>query len=63
MVSIVTQCEESFSKHLCFAVVIALFVKWAGYLTVAGLNLLLLTDRISPESVHYYMLNLQVSWH
>ena len=34
------QWEESFSKHLWFAFVIGVFwLKWAGYLVVAGLNL------------------------
>ena len=33
------QWEESFSKHLEFAIVITFWLKWAGYLAVAGLNL------------------------
>ena len=47
-----TQWEESFSKHLWFAIVIVFWLKWAGYLAVAGLNLLAqISDRISPCGV------------
>ena len=47
------QLGESFSKHLWFAIVIVFFwLKWAGYLAVAGLNLLAqISDRISPFGV------------
>ena len=47
------QWEESLSKHLWFAIVIVFFwLKWAGYLAVAGLNLLVqISDRISPFGV------------
>ena len=33
------QWEESFSKHLYFAIVIVFWLKWSGYLAVAGLIL------------------------
>ena len=47
------QWKESFSKHLWFAFVIVFFwLEWAGYLAVAGLNLLAqISDRISPFGV------------
>ena len=46
------QWGESFFKHLCFAIVIVFWLKWAGYLAVAGLNPLpLLSDRVSPFGV------------
>ena len=50
------------------AIVILFWLKWAGYLAVAGLNLLAqISDRISPGSVlncvHSQMLSLLVSWH
>ena len=46
------QWGESFSKHLWFAIVIVFWLKWAGYLAVAGLNLLAqISDRISPFGV------------
>ena len=46
------QWKESFSKHLWFAFVVVFWLKWAGYLAVAGLNLLAqISDRISPSGV------------
>ena len=46
------QWGESFSKHLWFANVNVFWLKWAGYLAVAGLNLLAqISDRISPFGV------------
>ena len=46
------QWGESFFKHLCFAIVIVFWLKWAGYLPVAGMNLLpLISDRVSPGSL------------
>ena len=46
------QWGESFSKQTSVAIVIVFWLKWAGYLAVAGLNLLpLLSDRVSPGSV------------
>ena len=47
-----TQWKESFSKHLWFAFVVVFLAEWAGYLAVAGLNLLAqISDRISPYGV------------
>ena len=41
-----------FSKQTSVAIVIVFWLKWAGYLAVAGLNLLAqISDRISPGSV------------
>ena len=34
------QWGESFFKHLCFVIIIVFWLKWAGYLAVAGMNLL-----------------------
>ena len=52
-ISVPKHSEESFSKYLWFAFVIVLFwLKWAGYLAGAGLNLLAqIFDRISPFGV------------
>ena len=48
----VTQWEESFFPKTSVAIVILFWLKWAGYLAVAGLNLLAqLSDRISPSGV------------
>ena len=41
-----------FFQTLCFAFVVVFWLKWAGYLAVAGLNLLAqISDKISPGSV------------
>ena len=41
-----------FFQTLCFAIVIVFWLKWTGYLAVAGLNLLAQkSDRISPFGV------------
>ena len=46
------QWEESFFPKTSVAIVILFWLKWAGYLAVAGLNLLAqLSDRISPSGV------------
>ena len=51
-VPLLAQWGESFSKHLWFAIVIVLWLKWAGYLAEAGLNLLAqISDRIIPFGV------------
>ena len=34
------QWKESFSKYLWFAFFVVFWLKWAGYLAVAGMNLL-----------------------
>ena len=54
-----------FSPNSVFVIVIGFFwLKWAGYLAVAGLNLLaqILSDRIIPDNVlncvHWHMLSL-----
>ena len=36
----ITQWKESFSKHLWLPLLLFFWLKWAGYLAVAGLNLL-----------------------
>ena len=60
------QWGESYSKQTSVAIVIVFWLKWAGYLAVAGLNLLVqIFNRISPGSVlncvHCHMLeNLMV---
>ena len=47
-----TQWGECFSKHLWVAIVIIFWLNWAGYLAVAGLNLLAqVSYRISPFGV------------
>ena len=39
-------------QTLCFAIVFVFWLEWAGYLALAGLNLLAqISDRISPDSV------------
>ena len=44
--------ESSVFPNICALVVVVFWLKWAGYLGVAGLNLLsLLSDRVSPGSV------------
>ena len=44
------QWEESFFPKTSVAIVILFWLKWAGYLAVAGLNLLAqLSDRISSS--------------
>ena len=46
------QWEESFFPKTSVAIVILFWLKWAGYLAMAGLNLLAqLSDRISPYGV------------
>ena len=46
------QWEESFFPKTSVAIVILFWLKWAGYLAVAGLNLLAqLSDRRSPYGV------------
>ena len=46
------QWEESFFPKTSVAIVILFWLKWAGYLAVAGLNLLAqISDRISPYGV------------
>ena len=46
------QWEESFFPKTSVAIVILFWLKWAGYLAVAGLNLLAqLSNRISPSGV------------
>ena len=46
------QWEESFFPKTSVGIVILFWLKWAGYLAVAGLNLLAqLSDRISPSGV------------
>ena len=57
-----------FFLTLCFAIVIVFWLTWAGYLAVAGLNLLAQrSDRTSPDIVLYcvycHKLTLLVSWH
>jgi len=48
----VAQWEESFFPKTSVAIVILFWLKWAGYLAMAGLNLLAqLSDRISPYGV------------
>ena len=52
MMSSIAQWEESFFPKTSVAIVILFWLKWAGYLAVAGLNLLAqLSDRISPSGV------------
>ena len=47
-----SQWEESFFPKTSVAIVILFWLKWAGYLAVAGLNLLAqISDRISPYGV------------
>ena len=47
-----TQWEESFFPKTSVTIVILFWLKWAGYLAVAGLNLLAqLSDRRSPYGV------------
>ena len=47
-----TQWKESFFSKTSVAIVILFWLNWAGYLAVAGLNLLAqLSDRISPSGV------------
>ena len=49
---VTSQWEESFFPKTSVAIVILFWLKWAGYLAVAGLNLLAqLSDRISPSGV------------
>ena len=49
---ILTQWEESFFPKTSVAIVILFWLKWAGYLAMAGLNLLAqISDRISPYGV------------
>ena len=51
-ISAKAQWEESFFPKASVAIVILFWLKWAGYLAVAGLNLLAqLSDRISPYGV------------
>ena len=46
------QWEESFFPKTYEAIVILFWLKWAGYLAMAGLNLLAkLSDGISPDGV------------
>ena len=46
------QWEESFFPKTSVAIVILFWLKWAGYLAMAGLNLLAqISDRISPYGV------------
>ena len=46
------QWEESFFPKTSVTIVILFWLKWAGYLAVAGLNLLAqLSDRRSPYGV------------
>ena len=46
------QWEESFFTKISVAIVILFWLKWAGYLSMAGLNRLAqLSDRISPSGV------------
>ena len=46
------QWEESFFPKTSVAIVILFWLKWAGYLAMAALNLLAqLSDRISPYGV------------
>ena len=46
------QWEESFFPKTSVAIVILFWLKWAGYLAMAGLNLLAqISDRISPSGV------------
>ena len=46
------QWEESFFPKTSVTIVILFWLKWAGYLAVAGLNLLAeLSDRIRPNGV------------
>ena len=48
----ITQWEQSFFPKTSVAIVILFWLKWAGYLAMAGLNLLAqLSDRISPYGV------------
>ena len=48
----ITQWKESFSKHLWVAFVVVFLAEWAGYLAVAGLNLLAqISDTRSPSGV------------
>ena len=47
-----SQWEESFFSKTPVAIVILFWLKWAGYLAMAGLNLLAqISDRISPYGV------------
>ena len=51
-ISYASQWEESFFPKTSVAIVILFWLKWAGYLAMAGLNLLAqLSDRISPYGV------------
>ena len=46
------QWEESFFPKTSVAIVILFWLKWAGYLAMAGLNLLAqLSDRRSPSGM------------
>ena len=46
------QWKESFSKLCGLSLLLVFWLKWAGYLAVAGLNLLAqISDRISPDGV------------
>ena len=48
----IAQWEEKFFSKTSVAIVILFWLKWAGYLAMAGLNLLAqLSDRISPYGV------------
>ena len=48
----IAQWEESFFPKTSVAIVILFWLKWAGYLAMAGLNLLAqLSDRRSPSGV------------
>ena len=62
------QWEESFFPKTFVAIVVLFWLEWAGYLAVAGLNLLAqISDRISLgivlNCVHCHMLSLLVLWH
>ena len=47
-----SEWEESFFPKTSVAIVILFWLKWAGYLAMAGLNLLAqISDRISPYGV------------
>ena len=50
--SFLSQWEEPFFPKTSVAIVILFWLKWAGYLAMAGLNLLAqISDRTSPGSV------------
>ena len=52
LITQVAQWEESFFPKTSVTIVILFWLKWAGYLAVAGLNLLAqLSDRRSPYGV------------